>query len=67
MESCQSQLLSFLLSDARRGQNLAAKMLKFVFGRGASPPWAPQRGVAPAPHRGLGGPWTPALKGVSVF
>ena len=22
--------------------------------------WTPQRGVAPAPHRGLSGPWTPA-------
>ena len=33
----------------------------FNFGRGALPPWTPQRGFAPAPHRGLGGPWTPAL------
>ena len=39
---------------------MSFKMLKFIFGRGVLHPWAPQRGVAPAPHQGLGGPWTPA-------
>ena len=46
------------LRAARRGHEMSLKMLKFIFGKGASPPWSPQRGVAPAPHRGLGGPWT---------
>ena len=46
---------------ALRGSKLVSKIPKFVFGRGASPPWTPQRGVAPAPHQGLGGPWTPAI------
>ena len=35
--------------------------LKFVFGRGASPPWSPYQGFALDPLGGLGGPQTPCL------
>ena len=44
-----------------RGSKLVSKIPKFVFGWGAFPPWTPQLGVAPAPHRGLGSPWTLAI------
>ena len=47
------------LLAARGGHEMSLKMLKFIFSRGASPPpWTPQRGVTPAPHQGLGSPWT---------
>ena len=46
---------------ALRGSKLVSKIPKFVFGWGAFPPWTPQLGVAPAPHRGLGSPWTLAI------
>ena len=49
-----------LNSTGRAFCTTKCQMPKFVFGRGALPPWIPQRGVAPAPHRGLNGPWTPA-------
>ena len=48
------------LLAARRGHEMSLKMLKFIFGRGPSPRWAPQRGVAPEPHWGLSGPCSPA-------
>ena len=35
------------LLAARRGHEMSLKMLKFIFGRRASPPWAPQQGVLP--------------------
>ena len=35
--------------------------LQNVFGRGALPRSTFQQGVAPAPQRGLGGPWAPAI------
>ena len=49
-----------LNSTGRAFCTTKCQMPKFIFGRGALPPWTPQRGVAPAPHRGLNGPWTPA-------
>ena len=33
--------------------NLPLKMLKFVFGRGASPPWTPHLGTVSGLHRPL--------------
>ena len=46
---------------ALRGNKLVSKIPKFIFGWGAKPPRTPQRGIAPAPHWSLGGPWTPAI------
>ena len=46
---------------ALRGSKLVSKIPKFIFGQGASPLSTALWGVAPAPHRGLGGPWTPAI------
>ena len=41
------------------------KMLNFVFGRGASPPWTPYRGVAPGPQWGPRWPPHPRPNGPS--
>ena len=43
------------------------KMLNFVFGRGASPPWTPYRGVAPGPQWGPRRPPHPRPNGPSKF
>ena len=43
---------------ALRGNKLVPKIPKFVFGRGALPPWTPQQGVVPAPQKEPGSPWT---------
>ena len=37
----------------------AVEVWKFSFSQGAT--WAPLKGVAPWPHQGLCGPWTPAF------
>ena len=42
-------------------------MLNFVFGRGASPPWTPYRGVAPGPQWGPRRPPHPRPNGPSKF
>ena len=46
---------------ALEARKVASKMLIFVFGRGASPPWSPHQGSALDPLGALGGPQTPRL------
>ena len=46
---------------------MASKCAKFVFRKGALPPFNPHQGPAPGPRRGLDGPWTPTISAEMVL
>ena len=54
------ELKNRTLLAARRGHEMSLKMLKFIFGWGTSPPWAPLAGCCPCTPPGPRRPLDPA-------